>query len=57
MTIYKLILHHLLILSKNYNITSILRCKLNNLIIINIPDLTLFTINQTGLHIVSKLDE
>jgi hypothetical protein len=56
MTIYKLILHHLLILSKNYNITS-LKSKLNNLIILNIPDLTLFTINQTGLHIVSKLDE
>jgi hypothetical protein len=57
MTIYKLILHHLLILSKNYNITYTLKSKLNNLIILNIPDLTLFTINQTGLHIVSKLDE
>ena len=57
MTIYKPILHHLLILSKNYNITSTLKSKLYNLIILNIPDLTLFTINQTGLHIVSKLDE
>ena len=57
MTIYKLILHHLLILSKTYNITSTLKSKLNNLIILNIPHLTLFTINQTGLHIVSKLDE